>query len=176
MTEIHLAELDLIKEIQHFRSPLFDTFFVFCNFIDTIYFSVLLLLLIWLSGKRHIATKMAIVLALSYLTNKVLKYSFGLPRPFNLDPSVGILTATTPGFPSGAAQTSVIICGIILYEWNSNWRWLFGPLFAMILSFSRVYLGLHFPTDLIGGWMVGGVLFWVYVKLDSFDLARYDSK
>lgn len=169
---LHQTELNLIRYIQHFRSPFWDTLFVCCNYIDTIYFSVLLLLLVWLAGRRSIAYKMAIVLALSYVINKALKYVFGLPRPFELDPSVGILTTTTPGFPSGAAQTSVIICGIILHEWKSNWRWLAGPLFAIVLSFSRVYLGLHFATDLIGGWLVGGVLFWVYLKLDKFDFGK----
>jgi membrane-associated phospholipid phosphatase len=109
---------------------------------------------------------MAIIFSLSWLLNKTLKYAFDLPRPHDLDSTVGILTSSTPGFPSGASQTAALMCGIIITEWKSKWRWLAGPLFALLLTFSRIYLGLHFPTDVLGGLLVGTALFWIYLQLD----------
>lgn len=165
---IHETELHLIRQIQFIRTPLLDQFFLLCNYLDKKYFIVGLVLLVFLAGKRRIGCKMAIVFLLSYLANKTLKYTFGLPRPSHIDPTLGLLTIRNPGFPSGAAQTAVIILGIILYEWKSKWKWLIGPLFALVLSFSRLYLGVHFPTDLLGGWIVGGFLLWIYLQLDRF--------
>lgn len=161
----HLFELDLIRQLHTFRNAYLDAFFIFCNFLDSVYFSAIVIVVIWVSGNRNVAVKTGVMLTLSWALNKGLKYAFLFPRPFHLDLSVGVLTTTTPGFPSGAAQTAVLLCGILILEWRSPWRWVVGPLFALVLCFSRVYLGLHFPTDIVGGILVGFILLGVYCLL-----------
>jgi undecaprenyl-diphosphatase len=62
------------------------------------------------------------------------------------------------GFPSGHAMTSMTLITILLaLSWHRSWRWLvfaFGSLFIFTIAWTRLYLGVHFPSDIIAGWMV----------------------
>lgn len=61
-------------------------------------------------------------------------------------------------FPSGHAMTSMtLIAVLVVLTWNSRSRWLvliFGSLFVIAIGWTRLYLGVHFPSDIIAGWMV----------------------
>ncbi|AFY41902.1 phosphatase PAP2 family protein [Nostoc sp. PCC 7107] len=61
-------------------------------------------------------------------------------------------------FPSGHAMTSITLAIIVLIlAWQSSWRWLvciFGSLYVFTIAWTRLYLGVHFPSDIIAGWMV----------------------
>lgn len=61
-------------------------------------------------------------------------------------------------FPSAHAMTSVTLVAILLsLTWDSSWRWLlliFGSLYVIAIAWCRLYLGVHFPSDILAGWMV----------------------
>ncbi|MBH8551391.1 phosphatase PAP2 family protein [Nostocaceae cyanobacterium CENA357] len=61
-------------------------------------------------------------------------------------------------FPSGHAMTSMTLIAIlVILTWGSVWCWLtviFGSVFILAISWTRLYLGVHFPSDIIAGWMV----------------------
>lgn len=62
-------------------------------------------------------------------------------------------------FPSGHAMGSMtLVVTSILLAWPSRWRWpVLVPacVFAVLVGYSRIYLGVHFPSDILAGWMVG---------------------
>lgn len=92
--------------------------------------------------------------------NLLLKAIFQRARP-DLWPS------PTPerdySFPSGHAMGVVaVMAGLMVLAWPTRWRWpvaILGTLFALAVSFSRLYLGVHFPSDVLAGWGVS--LAWV---------------
>jgi membrane-associated phospholipid phosphatase len=61
-------------------------------------------------------------------------------------------------FPSAHAMTSITLVAILLFlTWDSSKRWLvlmFGSLYIIIIAWCRLYLGVHFPSDILAGWMV----------------------
>jgi membrane-associated phospholipid phosphatase len=61
-------------------------------------------------------------------------------------------------FPSGHAMSSMSFAIVlIILTWNSSWRWLtviLGSLFVISIAWTRLYLGVHYPSDILGGWMI----------------------
>jgi undecaprenyl-diphosphatase len=61
-------------------------------------------------------------------------------------------------FPSGHAMASMtLVAALIILNWGSRWCWLtviFGSVFAVSIAWTRLYLGVHFPSDILGGWML----------------------
>ncbi|AFZ56780.1 phosphatase PAP2 family protein [Anabaena cylindrica FACHB-243] len=61
-------------------------------------------------------------------------------------------------FPSGHAMTSMTLVAIlVILTWHRPWRWLvltIGSLYLLAIAWTRLYLGVHFPSDILAGWMV----------------------
>lgn len=60
------------------------------------------------------------------------------------------------GFPSGHAMSSMtIVTVLIVLTWGSRWRWpvlILGSLFVLAIGWTRLYLGVHYPSDILAGW------------------------
>lgn len=102
----------------------------------------------------------------SLLLNLAAKHSFARPRP-DLWPSIA--PETTYSFPSGHAMGSmtlalvvVLLCWYPRSRWGWGWRWpatIIAALFVLMVGLSRVYLGVHYPSDILAGWTAASV--WV---------------
>ena len=61
-------------------------------------------------------------------------------------------------FPSGHAMTSMaLVAALVILTWGSIWCWsvlIIGSLFVVAIGWTRLYLGVHFPSDILAGWMV----------------------
>ena len=99
------------------------------------------------------ATFAAIALGGSALINMATKVVFARGRPSLWD---SIAPETTFSFPSGHAMGSATLaCVLIALSWHSRWRWLVAVpavVFVGAVGFSRVYLGVHYPSDIVAGW------------------------
>lgn len=61
-------------------------------------------------------------------------------------------------FPSGHAMSSMsLVATLVILSWRTRWRWpvlIFGSLFVVAIGWTRLYLGVHFPSDILAGWMI----------------------
>jgi membrane-associated phospholipid phosphatase len=61
-------------------------------------------------------------------------------------------------FPSGHSMTSMtLVAALVILTWGSVWCWVIliaGSLFVLGIGWTRLYLGVHFPSDILAGWMV----------------------
>jgi hypothetical protein len=129
-------------------------------------------LFFWCIDKR-LGRDLAILLVASSLVNFVIKSLFKEPRPFWLDPALGLTSATSFSFPSGHAQASAVVFGALTYlvlrtGWPSLRRALAAVMLGLLIflvAFSRVYLGVHFPGDTLIGIAVGLLVLFAFIKL-----------
>jgi len=155
--------LAVIHAIQRVHGPVLDAFFKGVTALGSEDFYFLLLpLLVWCI---HFGTgvRLAAVLLLSTFINTGLKDLFALPRPFELDPSVRLYEVEGYGMPSAHAQLSAVIWGTLARAVRKTWAWGLAAVLALLIGFSRIYLGVHFPTDVLAGWFIGGLLLTGYV-------------
>lgn len=126
--------------------------------------TVICILIFVFGGKfgRRVALLGLIALFLSNVLIIFLKYLVAEPRPFLALPHVDLLApASDSSFPSGHTASSFATALVIglKYYWRPNGynRWLIYPLliFAIMVGISRVYVGVHYPYDVICGAILG---------------------
>lgn len=159
---LHNIELELIHRIHEFRTPFLDSIIKLFDFFDRQEFFFILIPIIWFGSGWKAGLRLFYILLISSVINHVLKEFFALPRPYHIDSSLGIIQVNGYGFPSGAAQTVILLSGILL-SWRKNyWSYCIAISYIISVSFSRIYLGIHFPSDILAGWLIGGVLWFLY--------------
>ncbi len=126
--------------------------------------------LLALSGRgeyRKMAFLGTVALVLSWLlSDEALKFLFARPRPFIHFSDVRLLVAGPHqySFPSGHTATAFAAATALLRK-NSK----IGAaalVLALLIGFSRVYVGVHYPLDIVGGIVLGGGVGWLVVSIE----------
>lgn len=80
-------------------------------------------------------------------------------------------------FPSGHATLSMTFAiTLVILTWKTKWRWLvisLGGLFTLVIAWTRLYLGVHFPSDILGGWFLA--ITWSILSSLLFNIHRFNS-
>jgi len=149
----------LLNFIQfHFHSPILDKALPFISMIGNLGAVWLVIAAILLCIPRYRKYGIMIVLAilLAALTGEaILKPMFARIRPCNLNIYVPMLIQrpTDFSFPSGHTSASFAATSII---WKANKKFgVLALLFALLMGFSRLYLYVHYPTDILAGLILG---------------------
>ncbi len=138
-------------------SPLLDAVMLFFSLVGA-RFGVLpvdMLVLIMLLRRRRWGDVLFWGLAVggAALLNLTAKQAFARIRP---ELWLSIAPETTYSFPSGHAMASTALAtALLVLLWPTSWRWIvlgIGAVFVVLVGLSRVYLGVHYPSDVLAGW------------------------
>jgi membrane-associated phospholipid phosphatase len=112
--------------------------------------------------------RIGMVLLTSTGVNSILKVLVGWPRPFWVSDSVKAYAfESSYGLPSGHAQNAMAMWGRMAAGLKRA-AWVIGlGILILLISLSRLYLGVHFPSDVLAGWIVAGILLALFLWLEK---------
>lgn len=139
---------------------------------------VVFVLALFLMRKHRIALELVAIFLVSGAATYVLKHIFHADRPYMIDPKVIIYDKDTGyGLPSAHALFSVVILGWIALRHPRSHILAWGSIGLVILiGVSRVYLGLHYPSQVLAGWIFGGLFLYLFRVADKRLWAPFQKK
>ncbi len=161
----------LIGWLQAAGSPELDGVARIFSFLgDEEFYLLLLPLLLW-TVHRRVGLHLAVLLLASAWINAALKALAGLPRP---DPTLVdvMIVESAGGLPSGHAQNALVVWGYLAWallrrrfgagggtpRMAPTFVWGGALVLTLLIGWSRLHLGVHFPHDLLAGWLAGALL------------------
>ncbi len=155
----------LILWLQRFR-PTLDIPFRAITFMgDELFFLLFLPFVYWCLDRRT-GARVTLLFLVSAYVNAVAKEFFDQPRPVQYDTRVWAYSDVggTGGLPSGHTQNTLAVWGYLAAKVRRAWMWIVAGILIVCVPLSRLYLGVHFPHDLLGGYIIGAVLLFVYLR------------
>lgn len=141
--------------LQQFSNPVLDQFFlVITELGNELAYTLLLPGLYWLTDRRKVH-QVALVFLVSMTLNGILKEWLALPRPNPADGVRLIAQETSPGFPSGHAQGSSTLWTSLALAFGTPFLAGLAVVLIVLISLSRLYLGVHYLADILGGLALG---------------------
>lgn len=144
---------------QHLRSELMDKIMVIITHLGDagIIWIILTLVLLLIPKTRKIGFVLAVALVFDLiLCNLIVKPFVARTRPYDINTAIELLIGRQVdySFPSGHTAAG-ITCAVALYLMKQKWLWKMTLFLSILIGFSRMYLYVHFPTDIIGGIIIG---------------------
>jgi membrane-associated phospholipid phosphatase len=107
-------------------------------------------------------------LLVSLSLNAALKLAFHAPRPYWFDARVQPFSSETSfGIPSAHAQNSVVLWSLLANWVKRPLAWVIAVAMILLVSLSRMVLGMHFPSDILAGWVAGLLLVWAILLFEK---------
>lgn len=158
--------MEFLYLLEKIRMPGLNEFMLGITYLgDEIAFLAVALMVFWCVDKR-VGYYLMSVGFVGTVTSQFMKLACRIPRPWVRDPNFTILEAAREGaggysFPSGHSQSSVGTFGSIARTTKTKWvRWLCIAV-AVLVPFSRMYIGVHTPADVLVGSAISLVLIFV---------------
>ena len=168
-------ENDIIHAVHRTVTPVLDTVMLVLPLFGTNYslapIVAVVAVILWRRKFQAVALHMVVVQAGSWALNPALKFTFPRERPMLYEQRG---QHAFPAFPSGhsiAVVAVLLTAALLLYKYRGKtWGfWLVGTFF-LLNSYSRIYLSVHWPTDLIAGTIVGAI--WMFGVWRAFGPAH----
>ena len=180
-------DVTITREFQENHSPWLQFIMVAVSYMGNVYalsvgLIVLAFVVFWALDLRLEAITIVVLSLVSSLLNVLLKTIVARPRP-NASLVEILQAAGGNSFPSGHVMSYVAFWGllfsfsVILFQGRRWWRialMIISALFVVLVGPSRIYLGDHWASDVLGAYLIGGVLLgitlWIYLKLKERDV------
>ncbi len=167
--------LEAVQALAAARGPLGDALAQALHFGGgTLFFLVVLPIIYW-SLQRELGTRLIFALTFSFALGELVKAQFGAPRPVDIAPTLisPLVEQGGFGFPSNHVLLTVAVWGYLAFYLRRRWVTLAVALLVLAQMWGRVYAGVHFPHDVIGGLMLGGISLWLFVQALEYFPSRW---
>lgn len=149
----------VIQFLQQIDFPLVVVLMKAVTFLGNEDFYLLFVPLLFWCWHKDVALPLVLLLVASLVLNVILKNYFALPRP---PENLHLIPAEGYGFPSGHAQGTIVLGGFLAWRLRT-YHW--PVILIFMVGLSRVYLGVHSPGDVIGGWCIGFAILFIGLRI-----------
>lgn len=159
-TSIQQFDLILSNGMRSFQNPVLD---FFTHLLTGITYGgalwLVIAIVLWKKGYKLLAAQMAIATVIGLVETSVLKHIFHRARPtvvelYEFWMPMHKVFADSYSFPSGHTALSFAAAGVLFAKFRNHIGWL-ALLLALLVGLSRIYEGMHWPTDVLVGILVG---------------------
>ncbi len=167
MSNIHDVGIQIIQLFQGLGDWIIPIMKAFTFLADEQFYLLVAPLLYWCIDTT-IGIRIAMMLMFSTSIHNYLKWLIHSPRPswystevkaYRFEPSFGT--------PSGHATNAVTIWGILGDSYRKNWLWAIVITVIVLIGLSRIVLAIHFPHDVLLGWITGTLVLIAFIKAES---------
>lgn len=135
-----------------------DVLMVFFTILGISYVIAIVSVPLWITNKRESAVDALVLIVIVTVITELVKVLIDRPRPLDELSNVNtILSASGPSFPSAHASRAFAVT-ILLFLREPRRTGVVAVVIASLIAVSRVYLGVHWPTDILAGAILGIVL------------------
>ncbi len=119
--------------------------------------------LLFFAVNARLATRVAALMVLALFLRELLALALQSPRPYWVEPGLravadGVLRRASYGLPSGHAMVGTAVWMYLGLETRRRWAWMVGLGISLAICVSRVWLGVHFFSDVLAGFILGLIL------------------
>jgi membrane-associated phospholipid phosphatase len=152
--------VEIIQSLQSVAGPALDAVALAVTNLGSQEAYIVLLVVVYLSIDARAGRALGVGLLASFYLNQVLKQAFDTARPFVEHPELLRSEAayrTAPGnaFPSGHAQSAATFWALAAGLGRRRWLTMVAIVLTVVIGLTRLYLGVHWPVDVLGGWAIG---------------------
>ncbi len=140
----------------------------FFTFLGQEEFFLLIMPAIYWCVNAVLGLRVGVMLMMANAVNFSFKLVSRGPRPFWIEPRVrAYLHEFTFGLPSGHAETAASVWGLLAVSVRKRWLKTLLLLTIFFIGLSRIILGVHFTSDVLAGWLLGGLTILIFIKLEK---------
>lgn len=147
------------------------------SFMGSAEFYLLIMPFLYWSIDTALGIRIGVILLFSDAISYYLKIGIHSGRPFWVSRHVESLSFESSfGMPSAHAQNSAAVFGLLAATLKRRWVWVLSLLLIFLIGISRIYLAVHFPQDVILGWLIGFLLVWIFLRVEKPVTAWFSSQ
>lgn len=153
-----MSSIEFLKWLQTWENPILVTLFSFITNVGSDQIYIIFVAWLYWCEDQYEGEKWANIVLFSALLNGLVKLLVKAPRPFQVPngiEAVNASTATGHSFPSGHSQASAVFGSSLVLHYKSWMIKGLGIMLFLSVGFSRLYLRVHWPIDVLVGWSLG---------------------
>ena len=154
MDTLYQFGINLIQSLQTL-SPALDGFLQGITFLGRIEFYLIFIPFIYWSMDRRIGIRALLILIYTDFVASSFKLLLHQPRPYWVGDVKALGIEPSYGVPSSHASNTLSVFGYLASRVKKTWFWAFVVVIILLIGLSRLYLGVHFPQDVLVGWLIG---------------------